>query len=1803
MTWSPQPTTPASPSADTLISIEVIAGSPHDDAITGDSGVNVLRGHAGNDELYGRADADQLFGNAGNDQLFGGDGNDTLAGGTGDDFLEGGPGADTLGGSDGSDTASYASAAAAVTVDLATPANNTGDAQGDTYANIEIFVGSAYDDNLAGNASANALRGNAGNDTLSGRAGADTLDGNAGNDTLEGGPGADALDGGDGNDTADYSASNAGVSINLESQQPKVGGHAAGDTLRNIENLIGTSGGDLLHGNSAANVLRGGGGLDNIHGLGGDDELHGGPGNDAINGNAGNDTLEGGPGRDTLNGGGGLDIASYAGASAAVTVDLATPANNTGDAAGDTYTGIESILGSRHADTLNGGDANANSLNGNAGNDTLNGNAGDDTLEGGPGADTLNGGDGSDSASYAGASAAVNVDLATPANNTGDAVGDTFVSIEGIIGSAYDDTLTSAGNGKILEGGPGADALNGISGPDTASYANAAAAVNVDLANPANNTGDAQGDTFASIEILLGSAHDDTLTGDADNNILEGGPGADTLDGGDGEDFARYARSGAGVIVNLATGNGIGGDAQGDVLRNIERLHGSTHDDILTGDGSDNHIWGDEGDDSLNGRAGNDTLYGNEGNDDFRFTAGFGNDAITDYTLGASTEDSEIIRVCMGTTENPPTYAGADGSNGYVITVTFEGATAGTITLWGITAASPNFGNLNVQVFTANLDGSCNVPLSALDAQSLQVWFIDNTPKFQFVTGVGRIFMKVGTNRNASTANCSIGGGSIACPQGTLISLEATDDEPGDKYTVSATASTGGETAKQSHELVVGGPRQPLAAASGGNGKLVVAWNESTLAITGTINAYIVQHRQQNADATWPDWTDTEKSADDREHTFTGLADGNWQVRVRARNDAGDTDDSTHILGITSEIQEVTLAAANTNRPEPPSAAVAVPGQGNLAVEWHPPTTETGSIVYGYTVRHKIASAPDSAYVETTVIPRRVDIACEEGACKNPRTLEITGLGVGTDYTVQVQSLNANGGSDWLTVGSYRTYLDPRAPRNVRTEADNDLGIGVSWDAPAQGSPTGYVVEWWADDGSAAQTSALLEAGQNHYFIRGLDDGKAYTVRVAARDAEANDIYSPPAPPVTAWWEPLQAWFIDGTPQVNLNSGRIFLTFQANKALARGICIINGGPINCPSGSLISLDINPGGDYTVQARAIIDDETANVGLITVEAPEENRLQGPSYTRARASGGNGRLAVAWAEPAKSGTGSIEAYVVQHRQRNANGTWPGWTATEKSAADREHTFTGLADGTWQVRVRARSDGDDGDPGTTDAPRLGTPSEVMTVTLGSAHANLPGPPDDVVASADTGRIDLSWRPPANQTGSKTYGYTVRHKLSSAGDSAWVSRKVLLHSSVRAICNGQTGDLLDAAELFGCSKPGSLAITGLSSGTEYDVQIRSLNANGGSNWVSFDNVQVPANPKAPENVGTEADNDLGIGVSWDAPAQGSPLGYVVEWWPDGSAAQTSAPLDASQNHYFIRGLDDGKAYTVRVAALHAGDSAAAYSPPAPPVTTWWEPLQAWFIDGTPQVNLTIGRIFLTFQANKALARGICIINGGPINCPSGSLISLDINPGGDYTVQARAIIDDETANVGLITVEAPEENRLQGPSYTRARASGGNGRLAVAWAEPAKSGTGSIEAYVVQRRQQNANGTWPDWTATEKSAADREHTFTGLADGTWQVRVRARSDGDDGDPGTTDAPRLGTPSEAMTVTLGSSHANLPGPPRRRCGIGGHRQDRRELAPAGEPDRLEDLRLHGAPQAQQRRRQRLGEPEGAVALLRSRDL
>jgi Ca2+-binding RTX toxin-like protein len=316
---------------DTLYSIENITGSNYDDSLYGDGGTNWLLSWDGNDRLDGRGGIDFLLGL---------DGDDVLIGGAGADQLDGG--ADI-------DTADYSTASAGVHASLLDGKGYTGDADGDTYSNIENLTGSDYADELDGDDGANVLMGG------------------LGDDYLMGGGGGDKLYGEKGIDTASYFKAGAGVSASLKTGFGS-SGDAWGDEFSSIENLCGSFHDDVLEGDHNENTL---------DGLGGDD------------------ILAGNGGGDKINGGNGIDTALYGDSAKGVAVSLVTGIGMYGDAEGDTLTDIENLTGSHHDDILLG-DGGDNVLDGMAGNDTLKGGGGADTLIGGMGADTMSGGSGVD---------------------------------------------------------------------------------------------------------------------------------------------------------------------------------------------------------------------------------------------------------------------------------------------------------------------------------------------------------------------------------------------------------------------------------------------------------------------------------------------------------------------------------------------------------------------------------------------------------------------------------------------------------------------------------------------------------------------------------------------------------------------------------------------------------------------------------------------------------------------------------------------------------------------------------------------------------------------------------------------------------------------------------------------------------------------------------------------------------------------------------------------------------------------------------------------------------------------------------------------------------------------------------------------------------------------------------------------------------------------------------------------------------------------------------------------------------------
>ncbi len=606
--------------------------------------------------------------------------------------------ADSFTGSGDNDWVSYADSTAdvGVTIDLGTLVNGAatasgGWAAGDTLTGFNSLIGTKEVDRLTGNAEDNTLRGGAGDDTLEGGDGNDTLEGGAGDDTLEGGEGDDTLDGGEGAndlaDTASYAGSNAGVTIALQDDgadtTDSTGGHAVGDTLRNIENLIGSdSAGDTLTGNNLANTLRGGAGdfIDTLSGGAGNDILEGGAGNDILDGGADADTylFNAGDGTDTITDDGGTIVFlqgdagdAYAGASytfvrgqgdavtLTVTASDATTTLNVLEFASD-----PSSIFSFYTRGSDGTDAAITSLVvppklGSKNNPFFATAVGEDFSEEA----------GADWVSYENSTTeGVMINLgANPITATGTwAEGDVLTGINNLIGSNQADTLTgnaeantlrggagdftdilSGGGGDdILEGGAGDDILEGGEGDDTLdggdgtgdgiSYSNSADGVRVDLSKAGKqadfeansygftaNQNEAVGDTISNIENILGSDRNDWLTGDDNNNRLLGGTGDDRLEGGGGDDR----------LEGDAGDDNLYGGADNDDLHggaNNDNLYGDAGDDNLYGGEGNDDLFGGEGDDNLVGNVGDDDLDGGNGADTYVFTKDDGTDTIID---------------------------------------------------------------------------------------------------------------------------------------------------------------------------------------------------------------------------------------------------------------------------------------------------------------------------------------------------------------------------------------------------------------------------------------------------------------------------------------------------------------------------------------------------------------------------------------------------------------------------------------------------------------------------------------------------------------------------------------------------------------------------------------------------------------------------------------------------------------------------------------------------------------------------------------------------------------------------------------------------------------------------------------------------------------------------------------------------------------------------------------------------------------------------------------------------------------------
>src|SRR6185295_382423 len=301
--------------------------------------------------------------------------------------------------------------------------------------------------------------------------------------------------------------------------------------------------------------------------------------------------------------------------------------------------GLENVLGSVAGDTLLGNDRDnlldpgiygpsEESLAGGAGNDIY-------AIYRYPGAlrqIVVADSSGNDTLNFSNSSLGISVDLSETSSSAFQEIIDgnlelridSGAEIENVIGSIFDDTITS--------GATGSGALDGGSGNDTLA------------------------DGGADTTFVFGA----------------GDLGSDTIDAGDGGantiDLSGLS-GGATLSLSLTTQQTVSADQLELTLSassGVENIIGTAYDDVLSGDSQANSLLGGAGDDQLNGGGGDDTVAGGSGDDTYLFTG----------TLGGSVVLTESSAQGSDTLD----FSGASNTQGITVDLGSTSAQTGAVT-------------------------------------------------------------------------------------------------------------------------------------------------------------------------------------------------------------------------------------------------------------------------------------------------------------------------------------------------------------------------------------------------------------------------------------------------------------------------------------------------------------------------------------------------------------------------------------------------------------------------------------------------------------------------------------------------------------------------------------------------------------------------------------------------------------------------------------------------------------------------------------------------------------------------------------------------------------------------------------------------------------------------------------------------------------------------------------------------------------------------------------------------------------------
>ncbi len=898
------------------------------------------------------------------------------------------------------------------------------------------------------------------------------------------------------------------------------------------------------------------------------------------------------------------------------------------------------------------------------------------------------------------------------------------------------------------------------------------------------------------------------------------------------------------------------------------------------------------------------------------------------------------------------------------------------------------------------------------------------------------------------------------------------------------------------------------------------------------IDDYDVQYRActKNADLkcasdpTWGSWTDHAHTGTGTTATITGLTNGTaYQVQVRAANSVGDGSWSTSAKEHPSTV------------PGAPAAPTLTVWHASLSVSWTAPTSDGGSAVTGYKVRHCDNGTGCDAASEWTT---------KNVSGGSTTTTTVSGLTNGTTYQVQVSATNRSGTGAWSASTS-----DSPAPQKpdqpaAPTLTVKNLSLGVSWTAPASNGAniTDYDVQYrkcTATPKSCA-TSPTWGAWTSHAHtgtgttatIGSLTNGTAYQVQVQATNSIGDSLWSPSAKatPATTPGAP-------GRPTLTVGAQQLGVSWSAPSS--NGGAAITGYKVQhcdqstgCDADDEWTTDTHTGTGTTATITGLTNGTTYRVRVAATNSVGDSTWS--SYRTGKPKdkpatpdaptvvSGNLSLAVSWTAPADNGS-NITGYKVRYCGGENAECWNDDSSDwkEKSASGTSTTITGLTNATtYRVKVRARNALGDG-PWSSETE--GTPGA-------------PAAPSRPSLTEGNNQLAATWTAPSNR-GDTITAYGVEYCDSSndcTDDSNWTddspSDVVLSHT-----------------------------ITGLTNGTTYKVRVRAQNLRGWGGW-SSEATATPATVPGQPNTPTLTAKSRKLDVAWTAPTEtgGSAIsGYSVRYCDDSTGCDATnewtvrTVSSGSTTTYTISGLTNGKTYQVQVAARNrkgtgAWSSSASATPaalPSKPTNLTVEAAhQSLKVTWTASVGngSTISGYEVEYRKQNS-------DNTWPSTWTSHSHGSTDtyttidsLTNGSKYQVRVQA--DSNNGKSGWTSAVSGTPKAVpdapDAPTLTS-----GDRKIDLSWSPPNNNNGSAVTDYDVRYRKQNSNSTWPSsWTTLSHTGTATTASMTGLTNGSaYQVQVRAQNANGESPWSTaaTETP-AGKPAKPATPTVAAGDQQL---------------------------------------------------------------